>query len=93
MLVYGTRAIQAEAKASHDAALTTLLSRCRERNLKLNATKLRYKLPSVMYMGLVFSSNGPSPDPEKAKALLDMPHPTIVQGVQRLIDMVTYLPC
>ncbi|XP_038055799.1 uncharacterized protein K02A2.6-like [Patiria miniata] len=60
ILVYGSGETQAEAEASHDAAFTALLSRCRERNLKLNAAKLRYKLPSVTYMGHVFSSDGPS---------------------------------
>ena len=79
VLVYGSGETQAEAEASHDAAFSALLSRCRGRNLKLNAAKLRYKLPSVTYMGHVFSSEGLSPDPEKVKAIHDMPRPTDVQ--------------
>lgn len=35
-LVYGSGETQAEAEASHDAAFTALLARCRARNLKLN---------------------------------------------------------
>ena len=51
----------------------------------------RSKLPSVTYIGHIFSSDGLSPDPEKVKAIIDMPRPTDVQGVLRLIGVVTYL--
>ena len=40
-------------------------------------------------MALILSQRGLSPDPDKIKAY--MPKPTDVQGIQRLIGMVTYL--
>ena len=39
----------------------------------------------------ILSHRGLSPDPDKIKALTDMLKSTDVQGVQRLIGMVTYL--
>ena len=39
----------------------------------------------------ILSQRGLSPDPDKIKALTDMLKSTDVQGVQRLIGMVTYL--
>ena len=91
MIVYGTGDTEEEAILSHDAALIALLDRCREINLKLNRKKLKVKLKSIGYMGHILSQRGLSPDPDKIKALTDMPKPTNVQGIQRLIGMVTYL--
>ena len=91
MIVYGTGDTEKEAILSHDAALIALLDRCREINLKLNRKKLKLKLKSIGYMGHILSQRGLSPDPDKIKALTDMPKPTDVQGIQRLIGMVTYL--
>lgn len=42
-------------------------------------------------MGHILGANGLQADPEKIKAVCDMPCPTEVQGVQRLIGVVTYL--
>ena len=81
----------AEAMETHDSALQALLKRCRERGLKLNKKKLRYKLKEVTYMGHVLSSEGLQADPLKVKAICDMEQPKDVEGVQRLIGVVTYL--
>lgn len=42
-------------------------------------------------MGHILGADGLQADPEKIKAECDMPCPTEVQGVQRLIGVVTYL--
>ena len=79
------------ATASHDHAFKALLNRCRERGLKLNKKKLRFKLSKAAYMGHILGVDGLQADPEKIKAVCDMPRPTDVQGVQRLVGVVTYL--
>ena len=91
ILLFGTGETLEEAEKSHDAAMRALLQRCRERGVKLNTKKLRFKLQSVSYLGHVISSEGLSPDPEKVRAITEMPPPTDVRGVQRLLGMVTYL--
>ena len=42
-------------------------------------------------MGHIFGAEGIKPDPEKTRAVLEMEKPSDVQGVQRLIGVVTYL--
>ena len=91
IIIFGTGNTEQEAEESHDRAFLALLQRCRERGLKLNKRKLKYKMPSVAYMGHIISARGLSPDPDKVKAIQQMPRPTDVQGVQRLLGVVTYL--
>ena len=42
-------------------------------------------------MGHILGADGPQDDPEKIKAIREMPRSTDVQGVQRPIGVVTYL--
>ena len=89
--LYGAGDTDEEAEASHDNAFLALLNRCRERGLKLNAKKIKFKMPSVAYMGHILSAQGLAPDPDKVRAVQEMPKPKDVQGVQRLLGVVTYL--
>jgi hypothetical protein len=50
---------------NHDQNLVRLLERCRERNLKLNKSKLRFKQQSVKYNGHILTAEGMLPDPVK----------------------------
>lgn len=73
-------------------AFKVLLDRCREHGLKLNRKKLCFKLNKMAYMGHILGAEGLSADPEKIPACtLDLSCPTDVQGVQRLIRVITYL--
>ena len=91
LITCGTGDTDEEVEASHDTALRKLLHRCQERGLKLHPKKVKFKMPSVSYMGHVVSAQGLSPDAEQVRAVQDMPRPTYVQGVQRLLGVVTYL--
>jgi len=42
-------------------------------------------------MGHVLSADGLQPDPEKVKAIREMPTPTDQQSIQRLLGMTNYL--
>ena len=42
-------------------------------------------------MGHILGTDGLQADPKKIAAIRDMPRPTDVQGVQRLIGVITYL--
>jgi hypothetical protein len=64
------------------------MERCREKGLKLNPDKIQLQLKEVSYMGHRITSNGLKIDPEKTKAIRDMPVPTDKLGVQRLLGMV-----
>lgn len=91
ILIYGTGETDEEAEKSHDDAIIALFERCRERGIKLNEKKLRFKLDSVSYMGHVFSKEGVRADPEKILAITQMSRPVDVKAVQRLLGVATYL--
>ncbi|XP_060734892.1 uncharacterized protein K02A2.6-like [Tachysurus vachellii] len=79
------------ANQDHDDKLRALLNRYREKNIKLNAEKLQLRKSEVPYIGHLLTADGLRVDPEKARAVRDMPRPTDFKGVQRLLGMVNYL--
>jgi len=91
IVIFGSGDSIEEANSSPDMAFRALLDRCREHGLKLNKKKLCFKLSKVAYMGHILGADGLQVDPEKITAIREMPRPTDVQGVQRLIGVVTYL--
>jgi hypothetical protein len=90
ILIYGEGDTEEEAIADHNVKFRTLMERCKERNLKLNKDKLSLKMKEVKFIGHLITSKGLKPDPEKVGAILDMPKPTNVSGVRRIIGFVTY---
>ena len=95
ILVYGVGNNEQEATADHNRNLEALLRRCRERNIALNRDKLKLKRKEVPFMGHVLTSHGVKMDPEKAKAVQEMPKPEDVKGIQRINDSLIILqsPC
>ncbi|XP_019614003.1 PREDICTED: uncharacterized protein K02A2.6-like [Branchiostoma belcheri] len=85
ILVFGCGDTDEEADRDHDVNLSRLLERARESNLKLNKRKMRLKLKQVPYMGQLLTARGLRPDPEKVKAIVEMPTPDDVRAVQRLL--------
>ena len=51
------------------------MDRCKERNLKLNRSKIKFKQNSVKFLGHVVTSERVKPDPEKIQAIQDMKTP------------------
>ncbi|CAB3985329.1 Hypothetical predicted protein [Paramuricea clavata] len=75
----------------HDIALEKVLHRARERNIKFNKKKIQLRVTEVKYLGNIVSAKGFTPDPEKIKAIVEMPLPKSKQDLQRLLGMVNYL--
>ena len=61
--------------------LVALLQRCRDKGVKLNRENLQLRLKEVAYMGHVLTAEGLQPDPEKVKAIKEMPTPTDKQSI------------
>ena len=59
--------------------------------MKFNPKKVKLRLPEVSYLGHVFSADGLKPDPEKVRAICEMPPPTDKDGVLRILGIVNYL--
>ena len=91
ILVYGSGDTKEQAVLDHDRNLIGVLERARKCNLKLNKQKMKLRMSEVPYMGHLLTSSGLRPDPQKVKAVLDMPKPDGVQAVQRFLGFVNYL--
>ena len=74
-----------------DDKLRRVLDKSREVGLKFNPKKVKLRVPEVSYAGHLFSSEGLKPDPEKIRAINDMPPPEDKEGVLRILGTVNYL--
>ena len=80
-----------EKTEQHDVRRRQVLDRCRERNLKLNKDKCRFRVSEVSYVGHLLSADGVKPDPLKVEAIKAMPPPGDREELQRFLGVVTYL--
>ena len=90
-LVYGKGVTIKEATKNHDRCLQAFLDRCRQAGVILSKSKLQLRKSTVPFIGHVASDRGLEVAPEKVSAILNMPAPTDVAGVRRLLGMVQYL--
>lgn len=80
-----------ETIAEHDSRVQQMLQRCREMNFKLNKSKVEFRVPEVRYVGHLITNSGIKVDPEKVRAIVDMPAPKDVSGVKRILGVVQYV--
>ena len=79
------------SQEEHDIRLRDVLERARDNNLRLKKSKCHIEKEEVQFHGHVFTRDGLKTDPEKVRAVVDMPRPTDKAGVQRLLGMVNYV--
>ena len=91
ILVVGYGDTIEEAEKNHDENLRKVLNRARQVNLKLNSKKMSLKKTEVKFTGHVISRDGLKPDPDKVKAVKDMPKPTCKQETLSLLGFINYL--
>ena len=90
-LVCGFGDTAADAVLDHDQNLTAFLERCRKLNLTLNPQKVKLRLSEVPFMGHLLTADGIVTDPNKVRAIKDMPTPADVTSLKRFLGMVNYL--
>ena len=90
-LIYGIGDTLADAKADHNRRLKKFFEKCRQKNLKLNKSKLQLCRPQVKFFGHVLTSEGLQVDNAKVKAIRDMTAPQDCKGVARYLGMINYL--
>ena len=83
--------IAAASIEEHDQIIIKVMERAREKNVKFNKDKIQFKVTNVKYLGNILTPEGIKPDPQKVKAISDMPTPHDKAGLQRLLGMVKYL--
>jgi hypothetical protein len=75
----------------HDQRLKRVLQRAAEINLSLNRSKCKFRVKQVTYVGHVLADDGIHPDPDKIRAIADMPTPPDKQALQRFLGMINYV--
>ena len=76
---------------NHDRNLAAFLQRCTDRGIHLNADKIKLRQHEPPFIGHIASDKGLRAAPTKIRAIREMPPPTEVAGVQRLLGMIQYL--
>ena len=74
----------------HDQNLEAFLQRGEDRGIKLNA-EVSLRTREVPFIGHVATDKGLCVNPSKVRAISEMPPPTDVATIQRLLGMTQYL--
>ena len=91
MVIYGVGDTDEQADADHDRNLKRFLQRCRQNGIKLNKLKLKLKCTEFPYLRHLVTKEGLKPDPDKIKAVQEMPRPDNIKAVRRFCGFVNYL--
>lgn len=83
--------VHGKSEMEHDRNMKELISRCKERNVQLNDEKACLKKKELEFLGHIIGQNGVKPDPNKVKAILEMPEPNDAAGVRRFCGIIQYL--
>ena len=74
----------------HNTGLHLMLKALKEAGLTLNE-KCEFAKDSFMFVDQRISSDCVTPDPDKVKAIMEMPDPTGVKDGRRVMEMASYL--
>ena len=75
----------------HIAHLSEAFQILRNYNMKLNPAKCAFGVSAEKFMGFIVNHLGIEANPDKIKVVLDMPSPSSIKEVQRLIGRITAL--
>ena len=70
----------------HLETLGEVLRRIQEAGLKLRREKCVLMAPSVVHLGYRMDAQGLHPMPDKVKAVMDAPQPTIITELRSILD-------
>lgn len=74
----------------HLAMLAQVFNLLIKANLKLKPSKCVFGAPHVIFLGHKLSQQGIEPDPEKVKAIKELPNPTSCDDVRRILGLLGY---
>ena len=75
----------------HIAHLSEVFQILREYNMKLNPAKCAFGVLAEKFLGFIVNNRGIEANPNKIKAVLDMPPPLSIKEVQRLTGRIAAL--
>ena len=74
----------------HIKHLQQVFNRLREFNLRINLEKCTFCVSELKYLGHVVCEQGIKTDPEKTRAIREMPRPTNIKGVRQFIGLCSW---
>lgn len=77
-------------RIEHDDRLHKVLTKFREAGLTLN-DKCKFAMTEIKFLGHVVNAQGIRADPDKIKAIRDMPEPKNVSDICRFMGMVNFV--
>ena len=80
--------ITGKTKEEHNRRLAQVLTGLEKAGLTLGLEKCEFNQPSVKFLGQMVDRNGIRPDPDKVKAIQEMPPPRNVSELQRFLGMI-----
>ena len=83
--------VSGKTRQEHDEKVIEVMRRARKNNLKLNVVKLMIGVQTVAYSGHLLTSEGLKPDPQKVKAITQMPSPLNKSQLKSFLGMINYL--
>ena len=78
-------------QAEHDARLTPVLCRLETTSVTLNHKKCEFSKSEIKFLGHIVGPNGVGADPEKIRAISEMPELENVSDVRRFLGMTNQL--
>ncbi len=91
VIIAGVGDNMSNATRNHDCRFHEFLERCKEKGIVLNPKKFELRKPEIKIAGCVLGVQGVCPDPDKVKAIMEMPAPTDVGSAQRFLGIINFL--
>ena len=85
ILIYG------KTQEDHDATLTQVFKRLKDKNLTLNQGKCEFNKDHIEFYGFIFGSQGMSPDPKKVSAIHNASPPTNQKELRSFLGLTNYM--
>ena len=75
----------------HNRNLCAVLERARAKGVRFNPDKMRICVTEVPFFGHLITAQGLKADPEKVRALYDLPSPQNREQLENVLGMANYL--
>ena len=83
--------VKSKTREGHFEALKRVLSKARQYQLKVNPKKCVFGVIAGKLLGFIISKRGIEVDPQKARAIAQMPPPRNIKELRRLIGRLQFI--
>ena len=84
-------AVYGQNEEEHDQHLLNLMKVAQEDGLVFNSSKCTIKTREIPFFGMLYSTDGVKPDPERVEAISTLPAPENAREVQEFLGIATYM--